>query len=1652
MEEYRKLPLDDWTEEHVRDWLCSIRLKKEYTDKLFEEEVTGPALREIKHEFLKTIGMKEGQIQLLISKRDKLLLEQKSTEPGSPSQNTQASSSHQELIARGKASVQTPTDSSSNLKLTTTIPTDVVQVPSTLASSSNQELIEKGKASVQPPTDSSSILKVTSTIPTDVVQVPSTLASSTNQEPIEKGKASAQTHTDSSSSLEITTPTDAVQVPSSLTNSCSMPELPLQSETPKEQHNIDLLRACNPLGSTKDLAISLSLSSFRPFDKEVDNFKYVKNNVLSPETGAIDLIEPCHEYKSLSTAAKLDRLRLGTKFAYEVLRFGCACLNTRTNGTIHFGIVDSKEDKSYQHGQIVGIPVHDKDWFVDALDCIEKVFTQNDAARDCIRPPKFIEVIERDCEEQRFVIEVDIVPDFNLVKGKAFQVGLPKFNGKSNKVLLEKKAMYRRVGAKSEPVLEDDMVQFIQGLQDVDLKRQRAESKRNCDIMPPENLGRKISVLLTNGKQYLDDSLRYILVTNECEENNLKHINFLMRMRILCVFDFDPDSDSRGLCSTYKKHHATNIHSLKSFSTESGLSTKELKKNLSMVNQTTWIFCNGRSNYRGGDETCDENTWIRTKRKYLKKVISLFCDEILPKGYFTVIFLLLSRVEKPIVETFQEFYTELNGVENIMCIAENKEHYEKWASLAQVSCPKEILEQRSVVGMQLSHLDATVQSLFPFSCKNRRLPVSTKGVCVLETPDEERMHTLEILCENECSDLNVDSLTEQQIQEIESTFYRGGKIRWKHFWLAEQKKCEDIIHRDACVEVEDILENILHANLIRIPVARIKVVHHPGSGGSTVARQILWKKKKYLRCAVVKPSCSVSMVCEHAIRLREYDETEVNQCLPVLLLIEDRDEEYIDDLRDELTKAMACKKPCFILLSCKRSNCPEMQYKSSPLATVAITHKLSDKEKNEFAAKVKTLEKQFRPEFIITFVLMSKEFEARYVTDFVEHVMLGVEQSSDVTRLMTYVALLNSYVENSFLSLSHCEAFLGLDAHTKGQSELRQHNFNSCLSEQARLIFIELVEPMSWISSIHIIHPLVAKEVLKQLSGNCPQSKIAMDLLGENVLFTHRFGREEFLRFTRDLFFRRHKISRGDTVDTFLSPLIEHVLEIEPEKQKAIDLLKAAYERFDKDPLFAQQLARLHYKYEKFEDAKKWVEVAKEQLNDSFILDTEGQLYKHWVNSLLSKNSNVNLDEVVNVIEMALKSMDCFRAEQRAAKSEMDIINNSGYFGEVEVGCRLLKLLSTLEIFPPTKNGVNRELLQYLLTDHIPDIVRKPWYRFHNRLKGLHKNIYNALAWISEELSYFQTDKIDDDKQTVVEESRRNPHTWLMGRTKVFAEFFISQLLPSSDESESQALLNTFFRKMYIFKLGGGSPTAILSLRSDKKGHSAEEKLSEILTLYEGISEPGGLDDIDLINYIMCHIVLGCESPGSPRLLSLQRLRDLSKRFQSKNKSFPASAYFLLLLLFWPDNLVDREDDAGKDQILNIALQTLRRLQEIRIKNVPVRKKRTNVLFFMGHGPGLLKLLHRHQVEKLMKGPVNEWRLKWAYGIMVKSENAQRLLKTVSGWTEDGKVYVQGYSKQQRYEVVVLNQSSVPHGSENVTFYLAFSYAGLIAYDLKVQE
>ncbi|XP_028268032.1 sterile alpha motif domain-containing protein 9-like [Parambassis ranga] len=1395
----------------------------------------------------------------------------------------------------------------------------------------------------------------------------------------------------------------------------------------------------------------------RPFDQDPD-LVYTKHKVLPPECGAFNLITPCHEFKSLSVACTLDDTRLRVKFAREVFKFATGCMNTRSNGTIHFGVMDSKEDEGYVHGQIIGIPVKKKDLYVDALHSFDKSFPSNiEHIRSCVRPPRFIEVIDRESTEKKYVIEVDIVPSISIVNGHVYRVCLPNFKESTNKVEYEKDTILQRVGAKTEPVTDRDQSVFCLHVKDRDAQREEAEKSQDSAPNTYQDLGRKLTILMSGEKNQIEPNKWFILVTNKFKLDDLSDIDWLLNLNIFCVFDFDPDSKISGLCSRYLEHHAANMHSLQSYEMPSGTSIAEFTKKLHLFEQTSWIFCNGSTGFKGSEVPCDEMRWIQTKMTLLREAVSLVCKQILPKGIFQVVFLLTSPLEKPLLHTFNEFFTDMQGHEDILCICESEEDFQKWQSFAEGSCGPEIVKNGSVVGMKMSHINATLQQLQPITTHNiKHLTTFAKGKCCLKTQAKEQMYSLEILTTDHCDETSEEFIRAEK-DNIERQFYHGGKVTWLNFWLAEHKHVEEIIERDAYIEACKLLDD-LKLTTAQSPVNRINIYHHPGSGGSTVARHVLWKKRQELRCAVVKPSYSADIVAQHAAQLREHDEKDPQRCLPVLLLVEDLEQEYLDDLRNELEEAIRSKKicyekPCFIVLSCRRSLKPKQKTKESPLENVSVTHKLSPQEKRQFDGKREELKERYEPEFILTFVLMSEEFKQEYIQDFVSTLLKDIDPDSVVTRLLLYVALLNTYVQNSYISQSHCEAFLGL---TMYMEKLRRHSFESKLSDPAKLLFLHLKDDKTHIESIGIIHPRVAEECLKQLLGDKgSRGNLAKRLLGEKVLFEHRFGKDEYLGFLRALLIRRSKISRGDENDTLFSPLIEHVRKNES-PDLAIELLKEGYLSFHKDAFFAQQIARLLYYCEKFEEAKQWAETAARTMpNNSYILDTKGQVYKKWFEAKVKALDNDNVPKTAkttaDAVETALKAIECFKHCQTVAATDPETENKSGFFAEVKVGFKLLELITSLEEFA-IRGNPRSECCKYLLSDYIPEEVKDVWELFHDRLKQLHSTMDATLQWISEDLSYFQRD-IDAHEETFEspEENIRNPLRFIAEAVSDYGKLFSDVSLKALKHCQINNL-SPYKKRMLIYQLGGGNITSIFFKLTNQSKKDAVPDLETILSLYPSNPMTAKFQQNEIVNYIATHIALKCLLPQSPKTAALQHLQKLSGQFPADKKKCSSSALFLLTLLFWPEDHDKGHEREKKYEIVQSAVEFLKKDYWIKMKDIPQRKKRLYTHFFLGNGNGLDKFVHKSEFESVTKKlEVYERRLKWLHGEVWKMPQISQKLKSVSGWTEDGTVYLEGPQKK-RFSVQPLYAPSVPDSNENITFYLGFTFRGPVACNITVNK
>ncbi|KAJ7363556.1 sterile alpha motif [Desmophyllum pertusum] len=155
----------------------------------------------------------------------------------------------------------------------------------------------------------------------------------------------------------------------------------------------------------------------RPFNDEFVGKCYSEGFILNCwETGTKDMITPIHEFKMFRIGVNFGEDESVKKFVQETLRFACACLNERTNGTIHFGVADEvdKQTCGYEPREVVGSAVTNKPFFTEKLpEFIGKCFLAQNV-RNCIRPPVFIPLQNGSFAEQqssdKVVIEVDIEP------------------------------------------------------------------------------------------------------------------------------------------------------------------------------------------------------------------------------------------------------------------------------------------------------------------------------------------------------------------------------------------------------------------------------------------------------------------------------------------------------------------------------------------------------------------------------------------------------------------------------------------------------------------------------------------------------------------------------------------------------------------------------------------------------------------------------------------------------------------------------------------------------------------------------------------------------------------------------------------------------------------------------------------------------------------------------------------------------------------------------------------------------------------------------------------------------------------------------------------------------------------------------------------
>lgn len=1460
-----------------------------------------------------------------------------------------------------------------------------------------------------------------------------------------------------------------------------------KSTVTKESKSLKTEFTEDEIDDTKEKQPSIELTCISyPFDEFSDPYRYKLNFSLQPETGPLNLIDPIHEFKAFTNTERATEEDVKMKFSNEVFRFASACMNSRTNGTIHFGVKDKP------HGKIVGVKVTSvtKETLIDHFNLMICQYFEDhqvQKAKKCIREPRFVEVLlPNSTPSDRFVIEVDVIPKYSECEHDYFQIKMQNYNNKTW-TQSSKFSVFVRDGASSKDIMKNnaDFKSFKLDLKTLAESRREAEEKYRVKTNKKESEGPKLIKLLTGNQDLLDNSYYdwYILVTNKCHPNQTKHLDFLKEIQWFAVLEFDPESESKGVVKAYKENRVANLH-FPSLYMEGKTTPNEKIASLNLYQQPSWIFCNGRVDLDSEKyKPLDPSSWQREKASEVRKLISFLTQEdIMPRGKFLVVFLLLSSVDDPrdpLIETFCAFYQDLKGMENILCICAHSHICQGWKDLleARLTKQQDELSNQCISALSLEEINGTILKLKSVTQSSKRFLPSVGSSTVLLKKEEDIMTALEILCENECEGTLLEKDKNKLLEfkaSKEEDFYRGGKVSWWNFYFSSENYSSSFVKRDKYERLEAMIQNWADSSKPTC-VKIIHLYHHPGCGGTTLAMHILWELRKKFRCAVLKnKTMDFSEIGEQVANLITYGATNHQEYLPVLLLVDDfAEQENVYLLKVSIQTAIANKyiryeKPLVIILNCMRSQNPEKSAKISD--SIALIQKLSPKEQRAFELKLKEIEEQHKNfKDFYSFMIMKTNFNEEYVKNVVRNILKGQNISTKEAKLFSFLALLNSYVPDTTISLSQCENFLGITNKKVfwGPEKLE----DKMGTYSTILIRTEVVECGKY-CGVRIIHPLIAIRSLEELriSYHLDKSQIILDMLTENLFYETGIGKSKFLEDIQTLLLTRQRNEHEGETGTLFSPFIE-ALHRDEGNVAVKDVLLEGIHRFSSNAFICQALARHFYLKEKdFSNALKWAnEAKKKEPDNSYISDTLGQVYKskiRWWIEDNGKKRNISADNLTDLLDLAVHAANAFKESQQqsedrqyegkerfyqTSKRRYDTYNLAGYHGEIEVGLYTIQILQLIPFFDCKNELSKRDMINFISGSS--DIPGDPNNEFKLALKNFIPYLTNLKFSLKKSFDFFDdyfvllkprnNIKLNEEART-----RRKVAGYFKKYADIFGPSVETQKKDLGSKLSSPLQVELCRRSLEVLKADKFSG---LLENLIKNQEDVIRTMEDIVNKYTFLSDQCTvkIQPKEKQNFILANIILYCIKPTSKIVTPIRKLKDhLREVLQQTGLTYRFSEpYFLASLLFWPEN---QQLDQDSKQMEKYA-RSLENSFKGQYKHL-FRTKQPIAYFFLGKGNNMNRLVHKGKIDQCF-GKTSDINSLWQSGDVWKEKKVQELLLRLKGRAENNCLYIE-YGINENITIPItpafFGQLRSGRSIEKVSFYLGFSIGGPLAYDIEI--
>ena len=528
------------------------------------------------------------------------------------------------------------------------------------------------------------------------------------------------------------------------------------------------------------------------------------------------------------------------------------------------------------------------------------------------------------------------------------------------------------------------------------------------------------------------------------------------------------------------------------------------------------------------------------------------------------------------------------------------------------------------------------------------------------------------------------------------------------------------------------------------------------------------------------------------------------------------------------------------------------------------------------------------------------------------------------------------------------------------------------------------------------------------------------------------------------------------------SPLIEKILYVECVEDgngksteeriyQAAEVLKEGLEKFN-DPILAQQLARVFYlNASAFSKSSidscfsKAIEFCNEALqmspNNSYYFDTMGRIQERKIKNVfhhvLRDNQILQIDEVTPVLKLGFAAVMWF---QKSISASPDHQNRSGFYGELSVMFYMLDVLRCAEIFRG-QGGLNKLQMYLAYCQKIPPEVKEPWKEFHEMIKGLRDRSSHCMEGLLETFAIYNGSSIIEKFAPTRIADFKNRYLIYFGTSEVW----------DTKSSEDRWEYRWYKINQY---LAGGIFSSAFTL-DQYYGDNARQILEELRQwAYQNCEEPVKKNRYnDFLLIVVTEMAL--HSPCGRKKATREQYREMYY-FVEKLVEFEVCdeehkrlyGHLLRMMFLWPRKgmelanyglnsfydavkiLTERWKSKGRGNIDPDKLHKQKMHKRMSFKK---ETRQYTTLFYLGNGVGLEVFVHKNEVLGTRR---YSKRLKRLDGVVdskniIKIQNPLDSSKTVDIYYSPDK---DGFSK------------------EAVSFYLGFSWAGPVAFDVRYSK